>query len=151
MNHNTKKAILAAVLISVAVGTLYWAFTRTEEVPLILSKAILKGKIVYKGKPVPNAFVIASGNPMASTCISDSRGNYEMRNAPVGEIMLGVNTEAGKGMMRGAMMAAAMSGDKSELPSFVDVPLKYFDPSKSGITTKVSNTEGENTFDIELK
>ena len=150
MNKNANKIAAAVVLSLIAIGTLYWAFTRTEEVPLVLSKAILKGKVSYKGKPVPNAFVIASGNPMASTCMSDASGRYRMLNAPVGKVTIAVNTEAGRGMMRGAMMASAIGGDKSTVPSFVDIPNKYFDPSKSGIETDVKNKDGENEFDIEL-
>jgi hypothetical protein len=150
MNKNAIKIAAAVVLSLIAIGTLYWSFTRTEEVRLILSKAILKGKVSYKGKPVPNAFVIASGNPMASTCMSDARGNYLMLNAPVGNVMIAVNTDAGKGMMRGAMMASAMGGDKSTAPSFVDLPSKFFDPVKSGIETDVKNKDGENVYNIEL-
>ncbi len=59
-----------------------------------------------------------------------------------------MNTEAAKGMMRGAVMAAAMSGSKSNMPSFVDVPPKYFAPETSGLFVEIKNALGENLQDI---
>lgn len=123
-----------------------------EEQKLVLSDASLKGKISYKGKTVPYALVIATGGGGASaTGNADEEGNYKIEHVPTGEVKIGVNTDAGKGNMMGAKMAAAQGGDKSALPTFVDVPKNFFDPNTSAITTTVSNAKGENSFDIVIK
>ncbi len=57
-----------------------------------------------------------------------------MQNVPLGEVRIGINTVAVKA-------AAARTGSK-----VVEVPGKYIDPTKSGITTTVNS--GSNTFDI---
>ncbi|MEQ1829651.1 MAG: carboxypeptidase-like regulatory domain-containing protein [Pirellula sp.] len=142
------QAVLAALLLIVACGTLYWAFTRTEEVPLILSKASLKGKVLYKGKAVPHALIVVSGSETSSSAQADAQGHFRVEHAPPGKVAVGVNTEAGKGMMRGAAIAAAMSGSKADMPTFVDLPAKFFAPETSGLSIEVKNKDGENEQDI---
>lgn len=141
----------ACSLVVLAVGILYWSFTRTDEEPLILSKASLQGKVTYRGKPVPHALVIVSNEQSSSSGTADAEGNYFVQYAPVGNVRIGVNTEAGRGMMRGAMMSASMSGERSSMPSFVDVPRKFFAPETSGISAELTNRTGLNELDIELK
>jgi hypothetical protein len=85
MDKKQKLQMLGSfALLLVAAGVLFWAFTRTEEERLDLSKATLRGRVTYKGQPVSN------------------------------------------------------------------VPKKLFNPETSGITAVLSNTEGENVFDISL-
>ena len=138
-------------LLVLSAGLLYWSLTRTEEVPIIFSKATLKGKVTYNDKPVPHALIIVSGESTSSTGVADAQGNYFVEHAPAGSVRIGVNTAAGRGMMTGAMMAASMSKSKSETPQFVDVPEQYFAPETSGITTQLSNEEGLNEFNIEFE
>ena len=123
-----------------------------EEQRLVLSDASLKGKITYKGKSVPYALVIVmGGGGTSATGNADADGNYTIEHAPTGEVKIGVNTEAGKGNMMSATMAAAQGGDKSAKPTFVDVPAKFFDATTSGITANVTDSKGANTFDIDIK
>jgi hypothetical protein len=75
----------------------------------------------------------------------EENGHYKMENVPLGEVSIGVNTSAGKGMMMGKAMAAS-KGQSSAIPKITEVPTKYHDPSTSGIKTTIS--KGPNTFDI---
>lgn len=118
---------------------------------LVLPEATLKGTVTYNGKKVPYALVIVSGTKTNSTANADAEGNYSVVNVAAEELRIGVNSEAGRGAMMGAMMASAQSKDKSKKPDFVDVPKKFFDPTTSGITTTVSDPKGTTTFDIVLK
>lgn len=120
------------------------------QVRLKTTNATLEGAVTYKGKPVPYALVIASaGDSPAATGNADASGKYSLQNVPLGTVQIGVNSEAGKGMMMGQIQASGQGEKKAPLPKFVDVPEKYADPASSGVTTTVS--EGANTFDIELK
>ena len=140
----------AAALLFLSATLLYWSLTRTEEIPLILSKASLKGKVTFKGKAVPHALVIVSGDDSSSVGMADAQGNYFVEYAPAGSVKIGVNTAAGRGMMTGALMSAAVSGDKKAAPEFVDLPEKFFAPQTSGITAQLANQEGLNEFDIDI-
>jgi len=145
------QGIGVAALLVLSASLLHWAFTRTDEVPLILSKASLKGKVTFQGKPVPHALIIVSAESSSSSGTADAQGNYFVQYAPAGSVKIGVNTVAGRGMMTGAMMSAAVSGNKSAAPQFVDVPEKFFAPETSGITAQLANQEGLNAFDIDIK
>lgn len=123
----------------------------SQEERLVLPEAKLEGKISYNGKTVPYALVVVMQEGTSTTANADAQGNYSVQNVPAGEVKIGVNTEAGRGMMMGAMMAAAQTGDKTAKPTFVDVPKKYFDPSTSGITTNIADSKGVNVFNIEIK
>lgn len=148
------KYLGAGALLFVAIAVVSWALLRSDEEPLVLSKATLKGRVTYKNKPVASAMIIVAadtGNSVAGTGISDSNGNYFVTFSPVGTVKIGINTDAGKAMMRGASMAAAISGDKSAMPVTSDVPQKYFSPETSGITATLNNVDAENEFNIDLK
>jgi hypothetical protein len=122
--------------------------SRVVEKRLDVSEATLEGTITYNGSPVPYALVIvAHQQAPGSQGTADAAGKYMVKRVPQGEVQIAVNTEAGRGMATGKIMAATKG--KGELPKFVDVPKKYFDPKTSGITTNVK--DGANTFNIQLK
>ncbi len=148
---NWKQAIGITMMFVAAGGLIYRYATYTEEVRMVLSDAKLAGKISYKGKPVPYALVIVTNESSSSTGAADAHGNFVVEHAPVGDVEIGVNTAAGRGMMMSAMMAAKFDKDNNEKPSFVDIPTKYFNPKTSGITHKISDPKGTNTFDLMIK
>ena len=118
-------------------------------VHLETTNATLEGTVTYHDRPVPYALVIASapGGERAVTAYADAQGRYRLTSVPLDEVQIGVDTKAGRGQMMGRMMAASR-GAGGEMPTFVDVPEKYFHPRTSGVTTTIS--DGPNTFDIEL-
>ncbi len=121
-----------------------------EEQALVLSDATLKGKVTYKGKPVPYALIIMMGTKGTATINADDSGNYTVEHVEVGEVKIGVNTDAGRGHMMSATMAAAQTKDKSLKPSFVDLPKKYHDPNTSGLTFNVTQAKGVTEHDIKI-
>jgi hypothetical protein len=149
MSKTMRETVIAVSLLFVAAFLIFRYCTLTEEVPLVLSKAILDGRVLYKGKPVPHALVIVQGADSVATGVADDHGRYNVLYAPVGDVRFGVNTVAGRGMMTGAMMAGKISktGDR---PMFIDVPSKYFDPVSSGLIGRVDKKVGQNTFDIKI-
>jgi hypothetical protein len=122
----------------------------SQEQALVLSDATLSGKILYKGKPVPYALVIVMGTSSTATANADDSGNYSVEHAPVGEVKIGVNTDAGRGHMMSATMAAGQTKDKSLKPTFVDLPKKFHDPTTSGLTLTITEAKGVTTKDIEV-
>lgn len=142
----------SACLTGCALAIYLLSLTACSEVErLELSDAKLEGKITYKGKPVPYALVIVSASDgMAATGNADEQGKYVVDHAPVGEVRIGVNTDAGRGNMMGAMMAAGQGDSKGPKPVFVDLPKKFFEPTTSGITTTVKGGEPPDTFDIKI-
>lgn len=135
-----KSAMLLCLLVPAVFGC-------SDVERLELPKGTAEGSVTYKGKPVPYALVIFSGENTTATANADAQGNYKMEYVPAGTLDVGVNTDAGRGIMMSAMMAAGQDKDSGrEKPSFVDVPKKYFDPQTSGIT--VTTTEGANKLDI---
>lgn len=124
----------------------------SDEERLIIPDSKLAGKITYKGKPVPHAMVIVTAlDGIAATGDADADGNYQVEHAPEGEVQVGVNTDAGRGKMMSATMAAAQSDGKSSAPEFVDVPKKFHNPATSGLTTTVTSGAATTAFDIEIK
>ena len=119
----------------------------SEEEAIALPENTAEGSVTYKGKPVPHALVIFTGENVSATANADAQGNYRMEYVPAGTLKVGVNTEAGRGMMMSARMATSRDeGSGGKKPSFVDVPKKFFNPETSGIT--VTTTEGANEVDI---
>ncbi len=151
MDSSKLKQYAAVAGLFAVAGFLFYYSTWTEEERMILSDATLQGKITYKGKPVPHALVIVSNENSSASGAADADGNYFVQHVPVGSVQIGVNTEAGRGMMMSAVMAASQGGGASSKPTFVDLPQKYFNPTTSGLTATVENKKGENTFDIEVK
>jgi hypothetical protein len=120
--------------------------TPQRGVPPPPTDATLEGTITYGGQKVPMALVIAQGPNTAATAVADETGHYTMSNVPLGEVNIAVNTAAGKGMMRGRVMARSMTKSKEPLPAVIDVPTKYANPATCGIKTTIKS--GPNTFDI---
>lgn len=117
--------------------------------------ATLEGVVKYRNKPVPLALVIVVGKDTSANGKADEEGRFKVENVPLGEVEIGVNTDAAKGEMMSKSMAGAYKGPdgkgagKLKMPELVEVPNKYFDPTGSGIKTTVK--KGANTYDIELK
>lgn len=103
--------------------------------PLPETGATLEGTLTYGSEKVSAAVIIVAGKEGAAVqgTIGEN-GRYVVQNAPLGEVRIGVNTVATK-------VTAAKTGHK-----VVEIPGKYIDPTKSGITTTVNS--GSNTFDI---
>jgi hypothetical protein len=109
------------------------------------SGATLEGTVTYGGQKVLVALVIAQGPNGSANAFIDDDGKYHIANAPLGEINLAVNTDAGKGQMISKAMAQSR-GKGGPMPSVVEVPGKFGNPATSGIKTTVN--KGPNTFDI---
>ena len=109
--------------------------------------ASLEGTVKYGKDTVLAALVIVQGPNGSATGFVGEDGRYKIQNAPLGEVNVAVNTDAGKGKMMSQMMSQSQ-GKAKGAPRIVGVPKKYFDPAKSGIKTTVN--KGENTFDIVL-
>ena len=107
--------------------------------------ATLEGTVTYGKDKVEAALVIAKNGTGQATGFIDDDGRYRLTNVPLGEVNLGVDTNAGKGQAMGKFMAAAQ-GKAKGAPRVLDVPMRYADPDKSGIKTTIS--KGENSYDI---
>jgi hypothetical protein len=119
---------------------------RYVEVPL--TGATLEGTVTYGKEKVLVAMVTVQGQGGASASgFIDEDGRYKVLNVPLGEVSIGVNTDAGKGQMMSKVMARAASKEKGPPPpKVIDVPAKFSDPNTSGITTTIE--KGENKYDI---
>jgi hypothetical protein len=116
--------------------------------------ATLEGTVSLGTEQVPFAMIIVvsqDGKESATGKIEED-GRYKVTNAPLGEVKVAVNTDAGRGDYQSRAMAASYKGpDKvgkkpGPLPNFVEVPKKYQDPQTSGLKTTVN--KGSNTYDI---
>jgi hypothetical protein len=108
--------------------------------------ATLEGTVSYGKERVMVAMVIIQGEGGAATAFIGEDGRYKADNVPLGAVHIAVNTDAGKGDFQGKLMAKAQGKGQGPLPKLIDVPAKYADPTKSGITTTIN--KGENKFDI---
>jgi len=107
--------------------------------------ATLEGTVTYGHDKVGAALVVAQNGTGSAQAFVDADGHYKLENVPLGEVSIGVNTEAGKGEAMGRAMAQA-SGKAKGAPKIVDVPKRFADPASSGIKTNIN--KGANTFDI---
>lgn len=136
------------------VGLSWIAGCGVRESTLPESGASLTGTITYKGKPIEFAMVRVQskdGKQYASGQVNDD-GKYRVDNVPLGEVMIAVDTAAAQGefvaqnMAKAGAAADPKASKKRVDPTFVNVPQKYSDPAKSGLSTTIQ--KGENTFDI---
>jgi hypothetical protein len=109
------------------------------------SGATLEGTVTYGKEPVGAALVIAQNETGVATAFVDDDGHYVLKNVPLGEVNLAVNTAAGKGQAMGKFMSQSQGKGKGA-PRIIDVPSNFADPAKSGIKTTIN--KGENKFDI---
>lgn len=107
--------------------------------------ATLEGTVKYGNDKVGAALVIAQNDAGAATAFVDENGHFKLENVPLGEVSIGVNTEAGKGEAIGRSMSAAQ-GKAKGAPKIVDVPKRFADPATSGIKTTIK--KGANNFDV---
>src|SRR5262249_39329163 len=110
--------------------------------------ATLEGTVTYGKEKVLVAMVMVQGQGGATaTGFIDDDGRYKVQNVPLGEVSIGVNTEAAKGQMQSKIMARSASKEKGPpLPKAIDVPAKFSDPNTSTIKTTIE--KGENKYDI---
>lgn len=114
--------------------------------------AVVKGKITFNGKPVPNGtinFLPADGSKPSATGEIQPDGSYSLQTF--------LGSRASPGAVIGkhqvvvvAMqdMASRMPEDRSPLPPPI-VPTKYTSPATSDLEAQVENKE--NTIDFDLK
>ncbi|HTU19736.1 MAG TPA: hypothetical protein VMG10_16865 [Gemmataceae bacterium] len=93
-------------------------------------KAHIDGKVSYQGKPQTGGIISFEGiNGAVFSAVIAADSTYVVNRVKPGEYKVAINTKAN--------------------PKIPQVPAKYSDPDKSGLTYTV--TEGKQTFDIELK
>lgn len=147
-------ALRVASVFLLAVGLTWVVGCGLRESKIEESGATLTGTITYNGSPIEFAMVTVQSKDGTKSAVGNvlDSGKYKVENAPIGEVIVAVNTAAAQGEFIAQNMAknqAAMDPKASKRrtdPKFVDVPQKYFDPGKSGLTTTIK--AGENTFDI---
>src|SRR5438132_808514 len=65
------------------------------------SGATLEGTVSYGKEKVAVAMVIAQGaDGSSATAFVGDDGHYKLENVPLGEVSIGVNTDAGKGQLK---------------------------------------------------
>ena len=116
------------------------------------SGATLEGTIKYGTEDVQFAMIIAQTATGSATGKVGPDGKYKLQNVPLGEVTIGVNTDAATGDFTSASLAAgSYKGPESKGVAKVDirftkVPAKFFDPTTSGLKTTIK--KGVNTYDI---
>jgi hypothetical protein len=116
--------------------------------------ATLEGAVTYGTEKVPFAIVFVQGpGAMAQAKVGED-GHYKVENVPLGEVKVGVNTNAAKGDYMSQSIARSYKGPDAKgkanvpMPKFIDVPERYANPEKSGIKTTVQ--PGANSYDIKV-
>ena len=113
---------------------------------------VFEARITLDGKPIPQAFVILQGESSMGQGYVGEDGMIRIESAPLGDVKIGINTDAARGHLMCEIMAAAQApkkdGQKKAAPIIVDVPARYFDPGKSGISRTL--VKGLNALTIEL-
>jgi hypothetical protein len=108
------------------------------------SGATLDGTVTYGKDQIQVALVIAQGANGSAQGFIDDDGHYHLTNVPLGQVNIGVNTQAGKGQLTSKLMA--QRGGTARTPKVIDVPDKFANPGTSGIKTNIE--KGENKFDV---
>jgi hypothetical protein len=116
----------------------------------------LSGKVTYKGTPLNGGQVSFVGaNNVTRTAMIDADGNYSIDKVPVGELKIGVVTAAAKipvpGMakkMDASKMGGPAGASAQEPAKGTNIPAKYNDPEKSGLTYTMKS--GAHKHDIDL-
>jgi len=142
-----------AVLTGLALVASSCRYAREEKLPE--SGATLEGIIKYGDEEVHYAMIQVMGADQVATGTVGEDGRYRVDNAPIGEVRIGVNTDAGRGQFQSKMMAGGLyqgpdAKGKGKVIGlkFVAVPVKYSNPDTSGIKTTIN--KGQNTYDIDI-
>ena len=107
--------------------------------------ATLEGTVTYGNDKIGLAMIVARNQSGQANAFVDDDGHYKLENVPLGEVQLGVNTDAGKGVAKGRAMQQA-GGKAKAIPPMIEVPNRFHDPDTSGIKTTIN--KGQNAFDI---
>lgn len=136
---------LLAVLVTTACSE------RGESLPE--TGATLEGTVTYNGEPIQFALVIITSSNWSSTGRIEDDGKYRATNVPLGEVKVGVNTDAGRGDFMTASMSQSYQGPEAKKGGrtsikFLEVPKQYHDPETSGLKTTIA--KGNNTYNITI-
>jgi hypothetical protein len=131
--------------------------------------ASVKGKITFDGKDIPEGEIIFIGPGDKRATGGIKNGEYEVKNAPIGECTVLVDTSkakmramggpgqlppgmdpnspAGKKMLE--QMKKEMSGKDVDKVEYMPIPDDFNDPKKSKLTFTVEKGSNEKDFDLE--
>jgi hypothetical protein len=124
----------------------------TGDVKVASTNATLSGTVKYGTDQVMYGMVIVRGGPTETQGKIGENGEYQVGNCPLGECLIGINTESGKGEYMAKTMGERYAGPQGKggagkaSQKFVDVPAKYRDAMKSGLKFDVK--AGANRYDI---
>lgn len=117
--------------------------------------ATLEGAITFEGKPVPLALIIVRSETATSDAIVREAGRYKVPSVPLGQVKIGIDTDAVRGEIVSRSMAQSYKGPDGKATAgpgtslaFIPIPKKFADPATSGITAEIK--KGDNTLDITL-
>src|SRR5688572_23145121 len=91
-------------LLMLSVATTSMTACSSYEARLPETGATLEGTVTLSGETVPMAFIVVVGEKGQATGQIEE-GRYKVENVPLGEVKIGVNTEAAKGQMISQQMA----------------------------------------------
>jgi hypothetical protein len=113
--------------------------------------AVVKGKVTYKGKPVPNGtinFLPDDGNKLSATGEIQPDGSYALQTTqgtrPSDGAVIGKHKVVIVAMQD---MASRLPEERIPLPPPI-VPIKYTSPATSDLTAEVVDKENEINFDL---
>ena len=144
-----RSSLICCLVTSVLVGCTQY------EARLPVTGATLEGTVTYGNEKLPLAQISVLSEKGQAIGQVEEPGRYKVENVPLGQVRIGVNTEAMRSQVISQQMAAAYKGPGSKgggarppAPKFVSLPAKLQDPETSGITTTIR--KGKNEFDIVL-
>jgi hypothetical protein len=158
MDTSMKKNLTLALCFSLSAFLICSCGSTVKENKLPESGATLEGTITVNGEQVYYAQVtVTDGKGASASGKVGEGGKYKVENVPLGEVMVGVNSDAAMGDFQSAQMSGGMyagpdakkKGAAKVAHKFVKVEAKYFDPLKSGLKTSIQ--QGNNTYNIVIK
>src|ERR1700761_4822757 len=106
-----KRSLALAVLGGCCLFTAACTGYGVREERLPETGASLEGTVTYGSDKLEAALIIVAGDKGSATGrIDEATGRYKVDNVPVGEVRIGVNTDAAKGELRGKMMSGYYAG-----------------------------------------
>jgi hypothetical protein len=116
------------------------------------SKAVVSGKVSYKGKPLAMGTIYivgADGIPVPAAI--DSDGRYRIEGVAVGMAKIGVSSPKPPTpqMAAHARKGRAPAAPPPEITNWFEIPEKYADPKTSDLTVEL--TGGEIVHNIDLR